>query len=62
MNTQLYVKRRENRLRQSDLAERLNIHPQSYHLKETGKQEFTITEGKRLAKIFNCTLNDLFEG
>lgn len=60
LHTQLYVIRRENRLKQKDVAKRIGIHPQSYHLKESGKREFTISEARKLAKIFNCTLDDLF--
>lgn len=40
----------------------LGIHKQSYYLKENGKREFTISEAKKLAKIFDCTLDDLFGG
>lgn len=61
MYSKLYTFRRENRLKQREVAKRIGIHPQSYHLKESGKREFTISEGKQLARLFNCTLNDLFE-
>lgn len=60
LHTQLYVIRRENRLKQKDVAKKIGIHPQSYHLKESGKREFTISEARKLAKLFNCTLDDLF--
>lgn len=60
MIQQLYVIRRENRLKQKDVAKRIGIHPQSYHLKESGKRQFTIEEGLKLARLFNCTLDDLF--
>lgn len=56
----LYIARRESRLYQKDVAKKLGIHPQTYHEKESGKKEFTIKEGKRLARLFNCTLDDLF--
>ena len=62
MNHQLYIKRRENKLRQEDVAKKIGISKQSYYLKETGKREFTISEARRLSLIFNCTLNDLFGG
>ena len=61
MVTNLYIKRREKRLKQKDVAKKIGIHPQSYHLKETGKRQFTIQEGLMLAKVFDCTLNDLFQ-
>ena len=56
----LYVARREHRLKQKEIAKMIGIHPQSYHLKESGKRQFTIAEGLQLAKVFNCTLDDLF--
>ncbi|MFA1819040.1 helix-turn-helix transcriptional regulator [Virgibacillus oceani] len=62
MNHQLYIARRENRLHQKDVAKKLGIHPQTYHEKESGKKEFTIKEGQKLAKIFQSNLNDLFGG
>lgn len=60
MNFNLYIKRRESKLKQKDVAEKIGIHPQSYHLKESGKREFTVTEAVKLARVFGCTLNDLF--
>ena len=60
MVTKLYVTRKENKLKQSEVARKIGIHPQSYHLKESGKRQFTIEEGIRLTKVFSCTLNDLF--
>jgi len=60
LHTQLYVIRRENRLKQKDVAKRIGIHPQSYYLKESGKREFTLSEAIKLAEIFDCTLDELF--
>jgi len=62
MNHNLYIARRENKLYQKDVAKKLNMHPQTYYLKEAGKQDFTITEAKRLSIIFNRTLDELFGG
>ncbi|WP_281250328.1 helix-turn-helix transcriptional regulator [Virgibacillus siamensis] len=56
----LYVARRERGLYQKDIARQLAMHPQSYYEKESGRKDFTLREAKMLAKIFNCTLNDLF--
>lgn len=58
--SQLFVARRERKMKQKDVAKIIGIHPQSYHLKESGKREFTITEAKRLAKLFNASLDELF--
>lgn len=59
-NMQLYVARRENKLKQSDLAKKLRISKQTYYRKENGISEFTQREMIMLAKIFKCTLNELF--
>lgn len=48
-------------MHQKDVAKRLRINPQTYHLKGSGKSDFTLKEAKKLAEIFDCTLNDLFE-
>lgn len=61
MNAQVYARRKEERLKQTDIAKVLSISGQSYHLKEAGKRDFTETEMRRLAKYYGCTLNDLFE-
>lgn len=61
MNAKLYIARRESKLKQSDVAKMIGIHPQSYYLKENGKRDFTMTEAKRLTIVFGRTLNDLFE-
>lgn len=59
-NLTLFVARRERKLKQVDLAEKLGISKQSYYRKEKGLSDFTQTEMIRLARIFDCTLNDLF--
>lgn len=60
MNRQVYIKRRESKLRQEDVADFLRINKQTYYLKENGKSEFTISEAKLLAKLYSCTLDELF--
>lgn len=60
MHHKLYVIRRERRMRQKDIAEVLRIDPQTYHLKESGKSDFTLREARMLARYFNCTLDELF--
>ena len=60
MNHQVYIKRKEHRMKQSDVAKILGISPQSFHLKETGKSEFTIKEALRMTLLFDCTLDELF--
>ena len=60
MNHQLYVKRREKGLYQKDVAKKIGIHPQTYFRKERGLMEFTVREARMLAKILDCTIDDLF--
>lgn len=59
-NLNLFIKRRENRLTQKDLAGKIGMHKQSYSEKERGIKDFTLTECRILTKVFDCTLNDLF--
>lgn len=60
MEYKLLIRRREKGMLQREVAELLGIHPQSYYLKENGKRDFTITEARLLARIFECELSDLF--
>lgn len=60
MEHQLYIARKERRLTQKETAKKIGIHPQSYHLKESGKREFTLSEAIKLAEIFECSLDELF--
>ncbi|KAA6475124.1 helix-turn-helix transcriptional regulator [Bacillus swezeyi] len=60
MYSTLFITRKEKRKSQKDIAKVLNIHAQSYHLKEAGKREFTLTEAQKLAQYFNTTLDNLF--
>lgn len=61
-NYKLTIKRKENKLKQTELAKKIGIHKQSYHLKESGKSDFTLTECRMIAQVLDCTLNDLFQG
>lgn len=60
MNAQVYVKRREKRLKQEDIAKILFISRNSYGAKERGEIPFTIPEARRLANYYGCTLDELF--
>lgn len=57
----LMIRRKESKLKQTELAKKIGIHKQSYHLKESGKSDFTLTECRMIAQILDCTLNDLFQ-
>ena len=56
----LFILRRENRLTQTDMANVLGIHRHSYHMKESGKSDFTLSEAIKLAKHFNSSLDEMF--
>jgi len=60
MYSTLFIARKEKRKSQGDIAKVLNIHAQSYHLKESGKREFTVSEAIKLAQYFNTSLDNLF--
>ncbi|MCU4942120.1 helix-turn-helix domain-containing protein [Bacillus cereus] len=61
MYQNLFIARRENRMTQETAGKLINITKQTYHLKESGKRDFTLTEAKLLAKHFKRTVDDLFE-
>lgn len=60
MTPQVLIKRRENKLHQADVAKMIGRSEQYYRERENGKREFTIKEGKILAGIYGCTLDELF--
>ncbi|PGB53200.1 helix-turn-helix transcriptional regulator [Bacillus anthracis] len=61
MYQNLFIARRENRMTQETAGKLINITKQTYHLKESGKRDFTLMEAKLLAKHFETTVDDLFE-
>lgn len=52
--------RAEYDFNQQYMADYLGIERTTYHYKETGKNDFTISEAKQLAKLFNTSLDDIF--
>lgn len=61
MYIELYVKRREAKMSQTDVAKKLNISRQTYSLKEQGEYDFSVKEAKKLSKLFNTPLDELFK-
>ena len=61
MHNTLYVARRENRLRQKDMAELLHINPITYQLKESGKAAFTLPEAFTISERLGMTIEELFD-
>jgi len=49
------------KLRQGDLAERLKVTRQTINAIELGKHNPSLELAFKLAKIFNCRIEDLFE-
>lgn len=62
MEHQLYIARKERRLTQKETAKRIGVCEKTYQLKENGKREFSINEARKLARIFNTSLDELFGG
>nr|WP_274310502.1 helix-turn-helix transcriptional regulator [Solibacillus daqui] len=60
MMVNLYVARKEKKLKQSDVARLLNIHAVTYSRKERGDLEFTLSEAFILANFFETTVDSLF--
>lgn len=57
---QLMVARKERGLQQKQLAKILHIDPVTYHRKENGKSDFTLTEAFTLSEMFEIPVDDLF--
>lgn len=60
MHSQLFVTRRENRLRQKDMAALLHIDTVTYQRKESGKAVFTLPEAFKIANYFGMSVDELF--
>ncbi|TKI76290.1 helix-turn-helix transcriptional regulator, partial [Bacillus mycoides] len=50
MYKNLFITRKEQRMTQEDIGKIVNIHRQTYYLKECGKKDFTLKEAQKLAK------------
>ena len=50
----------EKGLTQEDMAKRIGISTYSYLMKENGKRDFTLTEMKKICKILNKELSEIF--
>lgn len=47
-------------LTQAELAEKIGICAMSYNRKETGKQEFTLAEAKKISDLFGLSIEEIF--
>lgn len=60
MQTVLYGARKEKKLSQQEMAEKLGISRVSYGAKERGDKAFTLDEMFRISKILGKGLDDIF--
>lgn len=56
----LWIVRMESNMSQREVAKVLGISPGRYGLKESKKASFTLEECQKLAKLFNMTIDELF--
>ena len=56
----LYIARRKKGDTQKAIAKKLNISPQRYQLKESGKANFTLPEAEILAELYGMSIDELF--
>ncbi len=61
MHHKLYIARKENKLKQADVASKLMIHSVTYSRKERGELDFTLKEAFILSELFNTTVEELFK-
>lgn len=60
MHHLLYIARREKRLKQTEVARKLNMHSATYSKKERNELDFTLREAFILAELFETTVDELF--
>ncbi|MED1303086.1 transcriptional regulator [[Bacillus thuringiensis] serovar konkukian] len=60
MYKNLYIARKEQRMTQEAVGKVVNMHQQTYYLKESGKRDFTLKEAQKLASYFKTTVDELF--
>lgn len=59
-NIKLKSYRKEKRLSQTKMAEKVGIDRASYTLKENGNRKFTLEEAKTISDIFGVSIEELF--
>ncbi len=60
MKSRLRVLRAERSWSQADLAERLDVTRQTINALETGKYDPSLPLAFRIARLFGCTIEDVF--
>ena len=56
----VYIKRKERRMTQEQVAQKVGMKTDTYSKKENGSYDFTVREGLKIAEFYGCTLDDLF--
>ncbi|MEG0380436.1 MAG: helix-turn-helix transcriptional regulator [Kurthia sp.] len=57
----LYIARKEHRMKQAEVARKLGIHSVTYSRKERCELEFSLNEAFVLSKLFEVPVEELFE-
>lgn len=47
-------------MKQKDLAQYLGVSLNTYNFKENGKQDFTLTEAKKISNYFGLSIEEIF--
>ena len=61
MKNRLRVLRAEQQWTQTDLADALTVSRQTVHAIETGKYDPSLPLAFRIARVFGCKIEDVFE-
>lgn len=62
MHHNLYIARKEKKMKQREVAKRLGIHSVTYSRKERGELDFSLKEAFALSRIFEISVEQLFKG
>lgn len=60
LKNKLRALRSEHGFDQQYMANYLGIARTTYQYKETGQKDFTVTEAKRIAELFDLSIDDIF--
>lgn len=61
MNNRIKVMRAERDWTQQDLAERINVSRQTVNAIETGKYDPSLPVAFRIAQVFECRIEEVFQ-
>lgn len=61
MNNRIKVMRAERDWTQQDLAERIEVSRQTVNAIETGKYDPSLPVAFRIAQVFDCRIEDIFQ-